>query len=441
MYALFLGMKKHLRIISLRYREVTKPNNEKEIRIYSGKLYKWQSDAAAYFLKFHRGLILTIKSRRQCGKSYFINMLALNTTINYKNRRFIVVSPTFSNGKKMWKELEKYFSILPQGILKRSSLTDLSFELSNGSFIQFKSIEQGAALRGDKAHVLVFDEAAFIDTEQAMSLCFPYVNTTQGAIIMVSTPKFKDENNLFYKFYKKGLEGKRMIKAIDWCKYDTSALLTEEQKAMYKETMPPNVYLNEIEGEFINAESELWNLEPVLQSPALPTTKNCAGLDWASGTNNDETVLSIFNQNKKMVALFRYKDVAPTEQVERIADLLKEYNVSKLTAEKNSIGEVYLSMLKRTISNQRIPCQVFEFDTNNKSKREIIEQLQVEIQNQTISLINDNALKLQFTMFEIKSTPTGKITYGNSSDKYHDDIVMSVAMALNNYKMAQYAIR
>lgn len=418
-----------------------KKNEDKEIRVYSGKLFPWQSVAAGYFLKFHRNLILTIKSRRQCGKSYFINMLALNTTINYRNRRYIVINPTFANAKKLWKEMDVYFSVMPKGLLKRSSQTDLSFELNNGSFIQYKSIEQGNALRGDKAHVLVFDEAAFIDSDEAMRLCFPYINTTQGAIILVSTPKFKDENNLFYKFYKKGLEGKALCKTLDWCKYDTSALLTPEQKELYKETMPANIYLNEIEGEFIDAESELWNLEPVLHNPATPTAKQFAGLDWATGVNNDETVLTIFNANKHMTALFRWRNVAPTEQIEKILPLLKEHNVTKLTAEKNSIGEVYLDMLKKGISNKHIPCSVFAFDTTNKTKREVIEQLQVEIQNQTISLINDNTLKLQFTMFEIQSTPTGKITYGNSSDTYHDDIVMSVAMALNNWKQGNYSIR
>jgi Predicted P-loop ATPase fused to an acetyltransferase len=180
-----------------------KSKEEKEIRIFSGKLFPWQREATGYFLKFHKNLILTIKARRQCGKSYWINMITLNTAINYRNNRVVIVSPTFSNGKKMYKELEKYFSVMPQGIIKRSSLTDLSFELSNGSSIQYKSIEQGNALRGDKANLLIFDEAAFISTEEAMSLCFPYVSTTQGAIILVSTPKFKDVSNLFYKFYKK----------------------------------------------------------------------------------------------------------------------------------------------------------------------------------------------------------------------------------------------
>lgn len=416
--------------------------NDDEIRIYSGKLFPWQQDATAYFLKHFRNLILTIKSRRQVGKSHWICMLGLNCTINFKDNRFIVVSPTFANGKKMWREMDNYFSVLPKGILKRSSRNDLSFELWNGSTIQMKSIEQGNALRGDKANVLVFDEAAFIDAELAMRLCFPYVNTTQGAILLVSTPKFKDENNLFYKFYKKGLEcGKKSCKTLDWCKYDTSALLSEEQKQMYKETMSPTVYLNEIEGEFINAESELWNLEPVLAEPALPTAKNYAGLDWGAGVGNDETCLSIFNENKRMVALFRWKNTSPTEQVDKIVEQLKNFNVTKVVAEKNSIGEIYLDLLKRKISQTNGRTAVYAMETTNNSKREIIEHLQVEIQNQTMSLINDNTLKLQYTMFEIKTTPTGKITYGNSSDNIHDDIVLSCAFALKGFDRGNYAIR
>lgn len=419
-----------------------KATDEKEIRIFSGRLFPWQREATGYYLKFHKNLILTIKSRRQCGKSYWVEMLCLNSTINYSNNRAIVVSPTFANGKKMFKEMERFFSVIPPTILKRSSLTDLSFELFNGSTIQFKSIEQGNALRGDKANLLIFDEAAFIDTDEAMALCFPYVNTTNGAIVLVSTPKFKDEKNLFYKFYKKGLEGKKRCMSLDWCKFDTSALLSNEQKELLKETMPPQIYLNEIEGEFIEAKSDLWNIEPVLlRQPATPTAKQYGGLDWATGTNNDETVLSVFNEMKQMVALFRWRNTDPTQQIAEIAEKIKQYNITKLTAEKNSIGDVYLSMLKKEISNRRLNCCVFAFDTTNQSKRQIIEHLQVEINNQTIKLIDDNTLKLQFLMFETKSTPTGKITYGNVSDKYHDDIVISVALCLNNYNKANYVVR
>lgn len=428
---------------TLGVKKTHRSKEEKEIRIFSGRLFPWQREATAYFLKWHKNLILTIKSRRQCGKSYWLNMITLNTAINYRNNRVVIVSPTFSNGKKMYKELEKYFSVMPQGIIKRSSLTDLSFELSNGSSIQYKSIEQGNALRGDKANLLIFDEAAFISTEDAMSLCFPYVNTTQGAIILVSTPKFKDENNLFYKFYKKGIEEKKVkCKTLDWCDWDTSALLSEEQKQLYKETMPPQIFLNEIEGEFIDAKSELWNIENVLlQQPATPTTKQFAGLDWATGSNNDETVLSVFNEFKQMVALFRWKNEEPTEQIQQIIQKIKAHNITKLTAEKNSIGDVYLSMLKKAISDNHLNCIVTPFDTTNTSKRQIIEHLQVEINNQTIKLINDNTLKLQFVMFTTQATPTGKITYGNQSDKYHDDIVIATALAINNFKSNKYAIR
>lgn len=418
-------------------------DNEKEIRIFSGKLFPWQRKATGYYLRFHKNLILTIKARRQCGKSYWVEMLCLNSTINYKNNRAIVVSPTFANGKKMFKEMERFFSAMPAQLLKSSSRSDLEFELWNGSVIKFKSIEQGDALRGDKANLLIFDEAAFIDTDEAMSLCFPYVNTTQGAIILVSTPKFRDEKNLFYKFYKKGLDKSNpRVKTLDWCKFDTSALLTPEQKELYRETMPPQIFLNEIEGEFIDAKSDLWNIEPVLlRQPANPTPRQYGGLDWATGANNDETVLSVFNEFKQMVALFRWKNTDPTEQIKEIAEKIKEYNITKLTAEKNSIGDVYLSMLKQAISKQHLNCSVFAFDTTNKTKREIIEKLQVEINNQTIKLIDDNTLKLQFVMFTIKATPTGIITYGNITDKYHDDIVISIAMALNNFNKANYVVR
>ena len=96
--------------------------------------------------------------------------------------------------------------------------------------------------------------------------------------------------------------------------------------------------------------------------------------------------------------------------------------------------------LKREAMAKGLKCQFIPFTTNNSSKREIIERLQLEIQNQTITLLDDNALKLQFSQFQQKKTPSGVITYGNSSDSVHDDIVMATAFALSATRKGTYSL-
>ena len=84
---------------------------------------------------------------------------------------------------------------------------------------------------------------------------------------------------------------------------------------------------------------------------------------------------------------------------------------------------------------------MIEFVTTNQSKREIIESLQVECLNGTIQIPNDNKLMLQMVGYEMQKTPNGHITYNNSSDSIHDDMIISLALALYALKQGRYNVR
>lgn len=425
-------------------------NENRQVRIYSGKLYKWQQAAVNYLLRFQKKAILTVLSPRQCGKTHLIQMVSLSQCINHKNFRVVIINPTFSNAKRTYKELKKWLRQMPSEIVETANSSDLLIEFTNGSSIQLKSIEQGDGLRGDHCNLLIIDEAAFISVTDAMTLVFPYTNQTQGTIVLISTPTFKDENNLFYKFYKKGQDEQRkplkerssLISYIDWTRYDLSAVLPPERKKFYKETMPWNIYANEIEGQFLSEKSDLWDIAPVLRNGILPTDGMFAGLDWAS-SGTDETVLTIFNKHKQMYQMVRLSpsEHTPTEQIDIILKVLRETGVKKVVYESNSIGTPMADFMKKKAMQLKMKCQFVAFDTNNTSKREIVEHLQLEIQNQTCTLLDDHQLKLEFAMFEMKKTKTGLITYGNRSDNVHDDVVVSVALALSGEGKGSYAVR
>ena len=104
------------------------------------------------------------------------------------------------------------------------------------------------------------------------------------------------------------------------------------------------------------------------------------------------------------------------------------------------MGATYVNLLKRQISLLGIKCQVVEFFTTNDSKREIIENLQVQCLNGTIQLIKDNKLLLEMVSYMSEKTPTGKITY-NASQGCHDDLVIALALALWGLKKGSYNIR
>lgn len=416
--------------------------SEQAVHIYSGKLYEWQKASAKVLAKFKNDLIYTILAPRQIGKTHFVEMYTLSRCINSRNQRVVIVNPTFSNSKRTYNDFMKWLRQMPPEIVTSANASDLQIKFSNNSTIQLKSIEQGNGLRGDHCNTLIIDEAAFIPTTEAMSLLFPYVNATHGSILLISTPTFKDEYNLFFKFWQLAhTTEKANIQYADWSKYDTSAVLTPEKKELLKQTMPYNIFCNEILGEFLTEKTDLWDIAPILKNGTLPTAKMFGGLDWGS-SGTDNTVLSVFNENRQMYRLLRLDhDTPPTEQIKIILATVKELKLNTVVYESNSIGFPLADFLKTEAARQHIQCRFVAFNTSNESKRNIVEQMQILIQNQQISLLDDMQLKLQFTHFEMKSTPSGKITYGNSSDTIHDDIVIATALALTADSRGSYAIK
>ena len=66
--------------------------------------------------------------------------------------------------------------------------------------------------------------------------------------------------------------------------------------------------------------------------------------------------------------------------------------------------------------------------------------LQVAIQNSEIQLFNDLELVTELTQYECKPSPTGKPTY-NAAKGYHDDILMSIMLALYAMKINNSSVR
>ena len=411
----------------------------KVIEIKTSPLHEWQRDLIKLYDENKKNSIITVLAQRQVGKSYALMILALRECINNPYFTTIILTPSYTLGRKFFNDLSKAIKGLPNIRNCNSSYFEITF--INGSVIKIRSSEQKQNLRGETCSLLIIDESAFIPLEVGLET-FNYTNSTNGSIILSSTPKFKDENNLFYKFYKSAIEGQEGCYLIDFTKYDTSAMLDEKKKELFKKTMPFNIYQNEVLGQFLEEKSSVFgDFGKVISNYVHPYTQCYAGIDFATGVNADETAVAIFNENKKMVGLFHFNDVDTNETVVKVINILQSNKVNKAVIETNSIGRVFFDLMKEKINLYNLRTQLIPFTTTNQSKREIIQNLQLHIQNETITLLDDMTLKLQLANFEIKSTPSGLITYGNSSDTIHDDTVIATALALHAFKSGGYAVR
>ena len=83
---------------------------------------------------------------------------------------------------------------------------------------------------------------------------------------------------------------------------------------------------------------------------------------------------------------------------------------------------------------------LMKFTTTNESKERIINNMQVAIQNKTVTLLNDGTLATEMSMYEMKASQTGKKTY-NAAQGYHDDCVIATLLAYDCINKGNYNIR
>lgn len=367
-----------------------------------------------------------IKSPRQCGKTFFLKYVLLYYALAYPGSKSILLEPVGYAARRVQRELNK--DLKRKGIVDSCNMSDGYITFINGSEISFKSAEQGENLRGMTCTgIMIIDEAAYV-TDSIYEITLPFTNVARAPKLYVSTPLFKE--GFFYNEYSDPSNS-----VFNWSrdKYDFSAFLSPEDMLKYKQKYTRQKYTTEIIGDFIEAMSEIFgNFKACVCMPE-DMKPVYGGLDFGAATGNDETCLTLLNKDRQIVYRWATADQDPVAQIASIASILNSFGSLKAVyVEKNSIGNVYLSMLRKQVNNIAL---IRAFDTDNERKREIIEKLIVAFQNRTVGIDNDPMLWAQLAGFEMKKLAKG-YTYGNDKDKTHDDRVLSLAFAYDLFDTA-----
>ena len=340
-----------------------------------------------------------------------------------------VFEPTLNLARKVFKQIEK--SLLQTGMLVIDNAQLLELGLSNGSTISFRSTEQtsrGLTVTG----LLVLDECAYLADEVIYEL-LPLVNAHQAPILIASTPFIKE--GYYWNMWSLGLTDKNpSVKSFDWNAYpDSERFITAEQKALYKQTMSPQKYRTEIDGEFLEEGGLLFNgLDKCILAEEAGMNDLFIGIDFASGKGGDYTVLSALNKFGDQVVLERTNNLGPMAQVDWLAGIINglatRANIRVIEAEVNSLGAVYIDALRKQL---RWP--ITEWYTSNESKRRIITQLQLAFEQGKIGILNDHTQTNELRKYEMQINPKTKTVTFNGAAGSHDDTVMALAFAYDAY--------
>lgn len=413
--------------------EQTKIKNEKnklvqkdKINVYGYTPYEWQKDVhnLLYQNRKRFNIILCVKSKRQCGKSILIENLLLEKAINVKNSTVILLSPTLKQARKIFKDIVN--AIEQTKIISKKNETLLELKLLNNSEIIFLSAEQKQNLRGYTCDLLCIDEAAFIEDE-IFGIVLPFCNVKKAPCVCVSSPRFK--TGKFFQWYMMGLDSKNSnMFSIDWNDYDTSEMLNSELLETYRKSLPKIQFLNEYLGLFGDLNSSVFgDIENLINDFPEMNKKYYMGIDWGTGAQQDYTSVTIFNSKKQMIFSEQWNDLDALQSIDRIKEIVKTYKPKKITVEYNSIGSVFYQLLKTKITE--VP--INKFVMTNERKNKLVRTLQVAIQQNAISFLNNQNLFQQMAVFETQLTKTGKTTF-NAAKNYHDDLLISTMIAFES---------
>lgn len=378
-------------------------------------------------------------SSRQKGKTFMIANLLLYYALNNKKYKCYCISPTLKQSKSIFNTI--YDAVSASGLITKANAADLEIKFINSSFIFFKSAEQKDALRGYTADFVCIDECCFI-SDDVYYIVAPWADAKQAPVLMVSTPFIKE--GFFWNFYNYGLEGINNTVTINWSdeqfKEDILKILPLEKLEEYRRMLPTNQFKTEYLGEWLDDEGVVFdNFRECIKDNSLNTYDQLfVGLDWASGVDGDETVISIINGRGEQVYIDGWNNLNTTQTIEKIVGIIQPYlpQIASITTETNSIGKPYTDLLTEKLP-QVHRTKVKGFTTSNSSKADLVSDLQVAFQENKITILEDDKQKRQISIYSAEYNPkTKNVTY-NAPRGLHDDRVMALMLSYHGYKEKQ----
>lgn len=379
--------------------------------------------------------IFVVKAMRQVGKTIMVENELTRFAIEFQKSTNWFVAPSFELATKVYNHMVKAYE--NSGIVKYQNSTKRYIVLINDSEIHFKSAEQGDNLRGESINgLLCIDEAAFIKDYVYYSILKPMVNFHKAVTLITSTPKFL--SGFFSDLYHNGLVGSDYIESFDFCDFDTSHVLPDEELEDLRRSLDETTFRNEYLGLFSNAESHVFGnfKKNILPDDYLPKYQFLyGGLDFATGSGKDETSLCLLNEKGEQCFRKTWKTTDPVQQVKEIVEFLvplKQY-LRCLLVELNGIGKVYYSMLLSALKKYAI--KLIGFTTTNESKRELVEETNQAFAQMELFIQNDTQQIEQLQFFQSRlNKRTNTVSY-EAATGYHDDDVISLMLGNKARKM------
>jgi len=196
-------------------------------------------------------------SRRQ-GKTYIANIIGQLVAL-VPNCNILIMSPNYNLSQisfDLQRNLIKHFDLE----VRKDNAKDRVIELSNSSTIRMGSVNQVDSCVGRSYDLIIFDEAALVDGEDAFNVALrPTLDKENSKALFISTPRGK--NNWFAKFFNRGFTDEFPEWASIRATYMDNPRMSERDIEEARRSMSEAEFKQEYEADFNTYEGQIWNFD------------------------------------------------------------------------------------------------------------------------------------------------------------------------------------
>lgn len=376
----------------------------------------------------------TLVSSRQAGKTMLGMNMLLYFAINTKGSKVAWISPTYMQVRKVMEDLHN--AIAKSGVAKKVNYSTYEIHLQNGSTIYFRSADNYDALRGYTFDYLLLDEASYIKEQGWKNAIQPTVLIRGKKVILMSTPRGRD---FFYEMYQLGQSDEYPNYKSYRMTYEGNPFVDMQEIEAAKKTLPQAVFRAEYEGEFIEGESMVFDNYTNCMVSEWPKANGRIYVGCDLGRESDYTCATFIDEKGNVIDIYRDNQKDWSYMIDEIVKRARLHQ-AHIMVETNSMGTVVMEQMRKQYN------KVEGFTTTNKSKQEIIEGLILDFYEANIVIPDADLfpeLQNELDVFEMKYSPKSRSVVYAAREPFHDDLVMSLAIANYNRKQnrGQYAVQ
>lgn len=296
------------------------------------------------------------------------------------------------------------------------------------SVIDFRSADTPENWEGFDYDKAFLNEAGIILKDEYLwnNAIKPMLWDEKARVVVAGTPKGK---GIFEQLYQRGLDPDQVnYKSFKFTSFDNPYvphdLIMEDIK-----DMPERVVRQEIYAEFLEDTGVVFRGTPqiaVLQ-PQDPKTNHLYVIGCDLAKVQDYTVLAVYDRaTNHQVYQMRFNHLEWPFQKSKIQELARKYNNALVIADATGIGDPIVDDLLRA------GVAVEPIHLTNEQKKQMIEKLANWIELKYLRMLQLDETIQEFNNFTYDySEKTGRVLY-NAPQGFHDDIVISHALAIWN---------